>query len=228
MRKLHLIWVLIFAFPLSAVAQDDQKKPEVSKDPLTPEQLAVYRAVLADYIGTDGDASLNLARQTVPLDPSDSKNCVKSIRPRADKSVHTFDSATDLGVKVVLVDPEAQAATVKENDPGKLIQDTAGNVSQGQLEGAVKTAFKTALFTFSEIAFDKLHRYAIVSYSFYCGGLCGNGATVVLQRSGKTWKVKRACSNWISQVPASGSPLASSTNRELHQKEVRPENLSAP
>jgi len=207
MRRLCLFLLFSIAFSFLAAAEDKQPKPRLSKDPLTKEQIAVYRAVLTNYMES-GNGTLNLANKTEPLEmsgPFSNKDCAKSLElepePKSGPVVHAFDPAVDLGVKIVLVDPEAQVKTVKKNDPENVIHATAKNgksPKENEIGDAVKKAFDTALFTFSEIVFDKEHKHAIVSYSFYCGGLCGHGATVVLEKNGETWKVKSYCSNWIS------------------------------
>jgi hypothetical protein len=208
MRKLYMFCAVIIALSLLALAGDKQPKPKLSKEPLTPEQIAVYRAVLQDYAQGGDNITLNLANKPRPLDRSGfdwSEDCVKSLElepaPKSGSLVHTFDPAVDLGVKVVLVDPEAQTQTVKKNDPGNVIDSGAKSgkpVTDDQIGDAVKKAFNTALFSLSEIVFDKEHKHAVVSYSFYCGGLCGHGGTVILQKSGETWKMLRRCSSWIS------------------------------
>jgi hypothetical protein len=54
---------------LAGAAQDAVLKPNVSKEPLTAEQIAVYRALLEDYTkGRDG--GLNLASKTAPFEMS--------------------------------------------------------------------------------------------------------------------------------------------------------------
>ena len=92
-----------------------------------------------------------------------------------------------------LVDADKQAKLVHSNDPSRTI-------SKGRsVESAVTQAFESALFSMSEIAFDKEHRYAALSYHFWCGGLCGNGASVVLEKVDGEWKTTdRACASWIS------------------------------
>lgn len=206
MRKLYLLVALSLAFSLSATAEDKQPKPEISKDPLTHEQVAVYRAVLVDYVKAK-DGSLNLADKTEPLARSGSfwPDCVKSIDleppPKSGPLVHKIDSAADLGIKFVLVNPDAQVAIVKTNDPGNVIHsgaETGKPLTDEAIDDAVKRAFVTALFTLSEIIFDKDHKYAVVSFRFHCGMLCGHGGTVVLQKKGETWKITKTCSNWIS------------------------------
>lgn len=207
MRKFYLVCVMTVALQLIAVAGDKQPKPTLSKDPLTQEQIAVYRAVLADYLkGSEG--TLNLANKTSPVERSGSfwpEDCVKSLElepvPKSGPVVHAFDPAIDLGVKIVIVDPEAQAKLVKTNDPGNVIHSSAQSgtpLSDDQIGAAVKKAFETAQFTLSEIIFDKEHKHAVVSYSFHCGALCGHGATVILERGDASWKIKNRCSSWIS------------------------------
>jgi hypothetical protein len=190
-----------------ATAQDTEPKPRISNKSLTAEQIAVYRRALADYRQGSHDA-LNVANKTEPLEMSGpfwDKHCVKSIlfesRPRSGFVVHRFDPASPLGPNAVFVDPEQQAKTVRQNDPGNLIKsaiDDGKKVSESQLDDAVEKAFQTGLFTFSEIAFDKQHHRAVLSYSFSCGGLCGHGNTVVLTKIGDKWKTTKTCSGWIS------------------------------
>jgi hypothetical protein len=51
----------------------------------------------------------------------------------------------------------------------------------------------------SEIAFDKDHRFGVVSYSFWCGSLCGNGSTLVFEKVDGVWKnANRPCGGWVS------------------------------
>jgi len=47
-----------------AVAQEESKKPKVSTNALTDEQLAVYRAVLKDYM-KDSRGKLNLRARPI-------------------------------------------------------------------------------------------------------------------------------------------------------------------
>lgn len=197
--------VLLLLFLLPAPAQD-QPKPVLSKDPLTAEQIAVYRVMLANY--TKGaDAALNISNVTDPFgDSSDfSHGCPKDTSEHSSSSspaiIHRLDPAVLLNSKMVLVDPHQQAQVVKENDPQKLIMGTIDShqrVSDSDLSKSVQTAFSTGLFTFSEIVFNKKHTRAALQYGFVCGGLCGNGSTVVLKKVRGKWKVGKVCSFWMS------------------------------
>jgi hypothetical protein len=104
-----------------------------------------------------------------------------------------------------LVDPKKQTKIVHDNDPDKTMREGKS------VDSAVKAAFGTGLFSLSEIAFDKARTHAVVSYTFWCGSLCGNGATWVFEKVGNEWKqTDRNCGGRISQVrqelPRSSAP----------------------
>ena len=196
-----IMLAFVFSFGGTLVmSQDGPPKPKVSKDAMTDEQLAIYRAVLNDYM-KDSRGGLNLAKKTYPLEFD--TGCVQGFRPeQTDNSVpvvHAF--ATAPAPNVVLVDPEQQESKVKENDPQHRIKkaiDERESVTDEQLDESLKLAFSTGLFSVSEIIFDKSHRRAMVSYSFVCGGLCGHGNALVLEKARNGWKVRKTCSSWIS------------------------------
>jgi hypothetical protein len=192
--------LLLCAFGSFWVLAQDLPKPEISKAPLTDEQLAVYRTVVSDYM-KNSRATLNLSNRTYPLelDPG----CVHGFSPEqlgnSGPMVHAFSAAP--APKVSLVDPEQQKSKISENDPQNLMKkaiDEREPVTDEQLNKSLELAFSTGIFSFSEIIFDKGHRSAMVSYSFVCGSLCGHGNTLVLERTVNRWKVRKTCSSWIS------------------------------
>lgn len=198
------VWTLVFlTISICAVSQEGALEPKLSDKPLTAEQITVYRAVLRDYLkGSDG--ALNLADMTEPLDLSD-KQCFEGSANDGAKDptpvIHRFESSMVANTKIVLVDSQQQQSKVKENDPQNLIKraiDDHQNVTNEQLDQSVKQAFESGLFTFSEIAFDKEHRRAVVAYSLVCGMLCGHGSTLVLRKNGQEWRVTKRCGDWIS------------------------------
>ena len=94
---------------------------------------------------------------------------------------------------IKLVDPKQQSQIVRDNDPDKTIRDGTS------VHTAVQGAFATAQFSMSEIGFDMERSHAGVSHQFWCGSLCGNGATFVFQRVDGEWKkTSRNCGGWIS------------------------------
>ena len=171
----------------------------VSDKPLSVEQLAVYRAVLKNYL-SDGEGALNLSRQTLPVDseaPFGGHDCSKgmTMEPPQSTIVHSFrsDDLDRLGFPALhLVDPEQQSRKVKENDPGKKIRKGV------PVDAAVKNGFANALFSLSEVWFDRTHQHAIVSYRFWCGSLCGNGGSLVLLKQNNGWSVQTQGGGWIS------------------------------
>ncbi len=201
MRQRFIVVVLLVT-SMGAITQENPSKPTVSDAPITSEQIAVYRAVLAAYLkGSNG--VLNLANITDPLDRADT-GCL-TVAAGAAKGpatvVHRIGPSLVTGTKIILVDPDRQQETIKENDPQNLIKKTIDDgqkFTDEQLDQSLKSAFDTGLFTLSEIVFDKEHRRAAVSYSFVCGSLCGNGTTLVLKKVGPNWKVAKRCSGWIS------------------------------
>ncbi len=175
-------------------------KPVKITLPLSADEVSIYNAVLRHY---SGDTALNVSRMTYPLDPSSPMSglqrgeCLKGIHLENIAAVsHSFhELPPDIlpDKKMKLVDPRKQTKVVHSNDPGKTIR-------KGEpVENAVESAFSTALFSMSEIAFDKEHRYAMVSYTFWCGSLCGNGSTLVFEKVKGEWRnTDRNCGNWIS------------------------------
>jgi hypothetical protein len=189
---------------MAAAARNHQPKPVISNDQMTSEQVAIYRAVLENYTkGTE--VSLNISNLTQPFRGNDEKECLKGIElpPDAESkpAIHRLDPAVALGPKMALVDPNQQNKVVKQNDPGNRIHNASESgrpLSDKDIEDSVKQAFSTALFTFSEIAFNQEHTRAAVQYSFYCGRLCANGGTLVLAKESGKWKIVSQCSSWIS------------------------------
>jgi hypothetical protein len=176
-----LITVVLLVLSLGAFTQENPPKPKVSNDPLTTEQIEVYRAVLRDFLnGSDGP--LNLANVTEPLDTR-VLGCFKGmdvgVTKEAVSVLHRLGPSLVADTKIVLVDPERQ----QQVDPS--VKNTA-----------------VYIFGLSEIAFDKQHLRAVVAYSFTCGRLCGYGTTLLLKKLGHDWKVAKSpnslCAYWVS------------------------------
>ena len=186
-----------------AVAQENWQKAKMSDAQLTTEQIAVYRAVLREYL-KGSERTLNLASVTEPIDSSD-KTCFKGMDARDIKEsasvIHRIESLVAADSNIVLVDPGRQQTPIKENDPQNLIRNAIHDgqkVTDEQLEQAVKSAFDSGLSELSEIVFDKGHRRAVVAYSFVCGELCGSGDKLVLKKIGSDWRVAKRCGGWVS------------------------------
>ena len=214
--------VLSFSLMSAGVAagQQTDAKPIVSDKPLTPDELAAYRVVLGDFMdNAKGKHPVILAIETLPfyLDDMDA-DCGKSFHMDEGSvgEVHRFRpvdipallSGRMKASTLKLVDPEAQAKEVADNDP-----DTA--IHNGhKISDAVENGFAHGMVQLGEIHFDREHLHAILSVSFSCGRLCGNGTTVILEKKDGHWGFKGHCSTSIAQAdfPASVFPNPASTN----------------
>ena len=194
LQRTALVTVIV-TIAVSALA--DEQNPALSNRPLSAEQNEVYKAFLSSYTNGSKSNHLNLGNRTILLDLSEIGNCLKGIEfesaETVSSTVHEFDSQSALPADVTLVDPKKQNSEVKENDPDRTMR-------QGKsVDQAVESAFASGLLSLSEIAFDKTHQYAVMSYSFVCGGLCGHGGTVIFQKVGGKWKpTYPPCRSWIS------------------------------
>ena len=162
-------------------------------------QLAVYRTMLVSWFQEDR-AKVNLGGLTDSIhSTSDSldKGCYKGLNLEAVPvgQVHVIrpEDLAQLGpFEFHLVDPKAGEEEVSNNDPGEAIQ-------KGEtVDDAVKDGFTHGLLTLGEIQFNKAHTHALVSFSFVCGRLCGNGTTMVLEKKGGMWRKKAQCGGWVS------------------------------
>lgn len=198
----NLMMVAVFcslSIPQLIGAQSAEPKPKVSPDPLTSEQLAVYRAVLHGWMD-DGNSFIRLQVVTDPFPTDgafDSRDCLKGMEMEPDHPgvIHRFrnEDLSKLGSdRIELVDPETQRKEVERNDPGRTI---ANGMS---VDDAVENGFAHGRTWVSEIRFDKTHMHAVVFYGFICGSLCGNGGTMILEKKANGWKRKSQCSSWIS------------------------------
>jgi hypothetical protein len=190
--------ILLAGIPISTTAANTKRM--LSKTPLSTEQMEIYSAFLSFYTNGSKSSRLNLANRTGPLDLAEQRGpngCLKAIdfdeSEHPDSAFHKFDAQTVLPKNIVLVDPDRQSTTIKENDPDRTMR-------QGTpVNDAVDAAFASGLLTLSEITFDKTHRYAVMSFSFVCGGLCGHGETIVFQKVDGKWKrTERRCGGWVS------------------------------
>jgi hypothetical protein len=193
MKPLVLVvpFIALFAFA-------GDTKPTVSKSPMDADQIAVYQAFLSSY-NNGSNARLNLSKRTATLNLAEEKQepCLKGIefdpQSHVDSIVHEFDPQAPLQGNFRLIDPEQQRRVIRRSDPGQTIR-------QGKdVDSAVQAGFAAGLLTLSEVAFDKDHQYAAMSFSFVCGGLCGHGSMIVFEKKDGKWReLKRQCGSWVS------------------------------
>jgi hypothetical protein len=177
------------------------KGPLRSAVPLSADEIAIYKAVLERWVAGEHGV-LNVSLATYPADalsPSHSISdcqCVKDIAVESLLAAsHSFHNLTRdvLSGNMKLVDAKEQAISIRNNDPGKTMDEGM------PVKKAVANGFANGLFSLSEIAFDTDHHHALVSYSFRCGSLCGSGSTLMFEMIGGEWKrTDRICGGWIS------------------------------
>jgi hypothetical protein len=191
---LTIVWV---APGLAQRSEESQVK--IADQPLAVEQLAICRAMLMSWFQGE-KANVNLAEVTDPIDPNDASmgaRCVKglSLEAVSSKQSHCIrpEDLAQLGpFEFRLIDPKAGKGEVSSNDPGRAIQ-------RGKpVDEAVENGFAHGLMTLGEIQFDKTHTHAVVSFSFVCGSLCGNGTTMLMEKKDGVWRKKAQCGGWVS------------------------------
>ena len=165
---------------------------------LSADEVAVYEAVLHQW---NSDAhTLNVAIRTFPLDAVSSHSSCECLRNldvenlvSASRSFHYLTRDVFPERHIRLVDSDKQRTFIQTNDPHN------GMAAGKSVEKAVNDAFGSGLFSMSEIAFDRDHREALVSYGFVCGSLCGSGGTWLLEKVNGVWKkADRVCGGWVS------------------------------
>lgn len=165
---------------------------------LSTDEIAIYTIAVQKW-QSKRQVPLNLSDKTFSLSATQISDCeclknfdVEGLR-RASNSFHMLRGDVLPGVKLRLVDTNRQLTTVRDNDPGIWI------VRGKSVRRAVNDAFATGLFSLSEIAFDKNHQRALVTYAFVCGSLCGSGGTWLFENVTGGWKLtEHFCGGWVS------------------------------
>ncbi len=165
---------------------------------MSGDEIAIYKAVLLQWIAGDRTA-LKVALQTYPLEPfseagSTPCECLRNIDVQTlaatSRSFHNLPREILPRKNVRLVDADEYSKTTSSKDVGSA-RDYPGDPSMADVANGV--------FSMSEIAFDREHRRALVSYSFTCGLLCGSGLTIVFEKIDGEWRgIKVECSGWAS------------------------------
>jgi hypothetical protein len=164
--------------------------PAIEPSPLNADQLAIYRDFLMHWQG-DSKMMLNVANITeafAPLD-GDREACLRAFPKTRTSVVHRFPPTTFDGLSVHLVDPRLH----EKKDPWDSIR------KGDSVEDAVNAGFAAGIFTFSEMIYNPTHDRVAFTYAFVCGGLCGNGGTIIYKHSEGKWiQEKNTCGSWVS------------------------------
>ncbi len=180
-----------------ALAGSSHKKPVRNTNPFSADEVAIYRGILERW-NSNSRGLLNVSNRTFPIDRDLADcGCLKGMeRQSIANAAHSFRVLTKdvlAGKNIMLVDADKQAVIVHSNDPNNSMREGKS------VETAVNMAFSTGLFSVSEIAFDREHRRALVSYSFVCGSLCGSGGVWLFEKVDSAWKKsERVCGGWVS------------------------------
>lgn len=187
---------------ISTAVRESGPRNVMSVAPLSADEVAVYRAVLHQW-NSNARASLHVADRTFPLDAVSPTSrisnceCLRSLEVQglvsASHSIHALTRAVFPERNIRLVDADKQLTTIQHDDPHN------GMTGGKSVQKAVNDAVASGLFSMSEIAFDRDHRKALVSYGFVCGSLCGNGGTWLLEKVNGAWRrTDRVCGGWVS------------------------------
>ena len=122
--------------------------------------------------------------------------CLRSVEAESlfavSHSVHNLTPAVLPLHNMKLMDTDERTSVVARRNGGDSIDDS----DPARLAMA---DVASGIFALSEIAFDKQHLHAIVSYSFSCGMLCGSGMTLVFEKVGDEWRrTNLECGGWVS------------------------------
>jgi hypothetical protein len=189
-----LIAVLVLVVPSQSKTLG-RSDPVIAKGSVSADAVSVYRGFFHWY-SHGKPVAPELANVTYAHDAVrdlEGSDCLQGITLERGSSntVHRLTYRVAKGTQVRMVDGKRRLATIKRDaapDPmlrGKLPDD------------AFKTAFPSGVLNISEVIFDQIHSFAVMSYSFHCGSLCGGGGTLAFKRVGTSWVVSGLCETTI-------------------------------
>jgi hypothetical protein len=183
MRLISSSLIIYLVLLLNTICSAEASKPELSKEPLTEEQVLVYRAFIENMLTNSTlELPIHLVNQTDPIVLSSflsNQECAKGLLlEEATDSAHVSHKLPEgmiLNLKIVLVDPVKQRGRPeKDNSANRVLDDEM-------------------YLTLSEILFDKDHQHAVVSYIFESDGIVGAVQTQIFKKSGDKWKFDKQC-----------------------------------
>jgi hypothetical protein len=175
---------------------------------LEAERYAVYSAVIKDMYAEGGVKLLVISRDTGCWTPSDEEKVGEERRSVEDYAVKKLP-----GLKLETVDDfnaemkECVSLTKRLDIPLKYVfvtdeelkpifpKDGKGTWWPGFY---AKFPGSSGLISFSNVGFDRDVTQALVSTARGCGGLCGAGYYVLLEKEGGVWKVRSKTMTWVS------------------------------
>jgi len=162
----------------------------------TSDAAHIYAVFLHTWAG-DSHHPLNVSKTAGPPTAGDIQqysDCAKASgikHAQWSTSAPVADLRNSLGelANVRFVDPK----TWHPRDPGDFI-------AKGKpVDSSVDEGIANGLMTLSAITFNARHDTAMLTYSFRCGALCGNGGVVMFNKTSKGWTQNSfRCSGWMS------------------------------
>jgi hypothetical protein len=186
--------ILVLALTLTALCCQSPAQESVPED-----ARAIYKAFLASYYhGSSG--VMNIANQTEIFRPGlgfgddSAGSCLKEVHipPSPSKQIHVLDAS--------IVPDGFKARFVSARDTERSLRDPGDAIKRGEsVDDAVEKGVAKGVTTLSEIVFNTDRTRAVMSYSFVCGSLCGNGGARLFERHHGKWTAgKRVCGEWVS------------------------------
>jgi hypothetical protein len=168
----------------------------ISPEAPSEEATAIYRAFLSSYHVDSSWGARRIGKLTTPFSPNaapeSADECLKSldIPVPMDAHLHALTASSIPGsIKSVIVDPllEDKKIVAKESSP------------QQPRRKHARPDMQAHILSLSEVVFNADHTRAVMSYSFVCGMLCGDGGGALFEkRDGKWIFVKNVCGHWVS------------------------------
>lgn len=189
-RVVTLVFLAIAA--IGSWSCDTSIAAETGAQSAVQDQSAIYKAFLDQWVGKE-QKPLNVSRTAEAPSPADIKDFTDCAGSGTRWSPST--PASDI------TDQISQLPYVRPTAPeGWKPQDPHNLIAHGQsVSTAVDSGFSHGLMTLSTVVFDASRHTAAFTYSFVCGGLCGNGGTVIFVRTAHGWaRSKKECGSWIS------------------------------
>jgi hypothetical protein len=169
----------------------------LGQQPVSKDAAVIYKAFLASYY--DGsDTVLNIADRTVAFNPGFEKDsaalCLKEAKMPAGPSaeIHALDAS--------ILPHMMKARFIAQKDGNKAIRDPGDAIEHGgSVDDAVRVGIAAGVMTLSEVVFNEDHTRAVLSFSFHCGRLCGNGGAMLFKmRNGRWGRGTQVCGGWVS------------------------------
>ena len=166
----------------------------VADSSISPEEMAVYETVLASWLGKEKGRQLINKELSAPPSKDDPEfsECAKGLNfsgasreTRGQKSLAGVQFKRN-GLELI------EGSKWTPADPGQAI------ASGKSVDTAVREGFSQSLISFSQIAFSRDGKDALVKFGMVCGSLCGSGSTIHLHKYAAGWTILRRCGGWIS------------------------------